>query len=97
VCAQVSRLIVELAGAGQADLGIMLDAGYVERLLAYARSVAHYPTAMKEFSWRNGWFHGITRQQLQSGQSDPMPMHTALLTDVGAVQKVFTLDVGGVH
>jgi hypothetical protein len=24
------------------------------RLLAYARSVAHFPTAVKEFSWRNG-------------------------------------------
>ena len=93
----MGQLIRELASSGQADLGIVLDAGYVERLLAYARSVAHFPTAIKEFAWRNGWFHGITRQQLQSGQDDPMPMHTALLMDVGAVQKVFTLDVGGLN
>lgn len=45
--AEVSRLISELASAGSAELGIKLDDGCVERLLAYGRSVAHFPTAVK--------------------------------------------------
>ncbi len=45
--AEVSRLISELASAGSAALGIKLDDGCVERLLAYGRSVAHFPTAVK--------------------------------------------------
>lgn len=45
---QVSQLITELAAAGQAALGVDLDEGTVPRLQAYARSVAHFPTAVKE-------------------------------------------------
>ncbi|CAD7696874.1 unnamed protein product [Ostreobium quekettii] len=41
-------LINELAAAGCKALGISLGDGMVERLCAYARSVAHYPTAIKE-------------------------------------------------
>ena len=45
---QVSLLISELAASGQAELGIQLDEGTVERLLAYSPSVADFPTAVKE-------------------------------------------------
>lgn len=83
-CHQVSRLIMELAVAGQAELGITLDAGYVERLLAYARSVSHFPTALKEFPWRNGWFQGISRRYVDEGKPDPMPQHSALLAELNA-------------
>jgi hypothetical protein len=46
--AQLKGLIDELAAAGAAELGTTLDAGLVERLCAYSRSVAHFPTAIKE-------------------------------------------------
>ena len=81
---QVSKLITELAASGQAELGITLDTGYVERLLAYARSVAHFPTALKEFPWRNGWFQGISRRSVEAGKPDPMPLHSALLAELNA-------------
>lgn len=45
---QVSLLINELAKSGEAELGIELDGGVLERLLAYSRSVADFPTAVKE-------------------------------------------------
>ena len=45
---QVSALIEELAAGGSKELGVSLDSGVLERLLAYARSVAHFPTAIKE-------------------------------------------------
>ena len=82
---EVSALFAELAAAGSRELGVALDGGVVERLNAYSRSVAHFPTAVKEFQWRNGWFHGISQRALAAGQADPMPMHSALLKEVGAV------------
>ena len=47
---QLSTLIGELASAGEAELGVQLDDGVLERLLAYSRSVASFPTAVKEVS-----------------------------------------------
>ncbi|GAX84199.1 hypothetical protein CEUSTIGMA_g11622.t1 [Chlamydomonas eustigma] len=82
---EVSSLIRELAAAGQQELGVELDEGYVERLLAYARSVAHFPTAVKEFPWRNGWFYNISKKQAGQGLPDPMPTHSRLLEEVKAV------------
>lgn len=41
-------MIEELAAAGSDALGITLEAGTVPRLLAYARSVSGFPTAVKE-------------------------------------------------
>lgn len=45
---QVESLIKELASAGSDALGIQLDEGTIPRLCAYAKSVSHYPTAVKE-------------------------------------------------
>ena len=36
------------------ECGVMFKEGAVDRLLAYARAVSHFPTAVKEFEWRNG-------------------------------------------
>jgi hypothetical protein len=82
---EVSELIEELAAAGADALGVQLDSGVVERLNAYARSVAHFPTAVKEFEWRNGYFYNLTQQALQQGRPDPCPKHTALLKEVKAI------------
>lgn len=48
-------------------------------------AVAHFPTAVKEFPWRNGWFYGLTQAAAAAGQPDPCPTHTAWLKEVGAV------------
>eukprot|EP00983_Pelagomonas_calceolata_P071680 1151362-Pelagomonas_calceolata.AAC.10 len=45
---QACSLISELAEGGARELDIALAPGAVERLLAYSRSVAHFPTAIKE-------------------------------------------------
>ena len=47
---QLSTLISELAASGEAELKVQLDEGVMERLLAYSRSVASFPTAVKEVS-----------------------------------------------
>jgi len=51
-----------------------------QRLLAYARSVAHFPTALKEFDWRNKYFLDLTRARAAKGLPDLTPMHTDLLS-----------------
>jgi hypothetical protein len=47
---QVSSLIAELASAAGAERGLIFDEGIEERLCAYSRAVAHFPTAVKEAS-----------------------------------------------
>ena len=41
---------------------------------------------MKEFEWRNGFFCGISERELAAGRLDPFPTHTALMTQVGALE-----------
>ena len=83
---ELRGLVGEMCAAGEAALGVKLDAGVFERLTAYGRSVAHFPTAVKEFEWRNGWFYDLTQAALAAGQPDPMPLHTAGLKQLGVIQ-----------
>ena len=71
----ISALILQLAAAVTKDTGLALEDGIVERSCAYTRSVAHFPTALKEFSWRNYYFYDISKRADQ----DPCPLHTEML------------------
>jgi len=82
---QVSGLFAELAEGGAAELGVTLDDGTVARLLAYSRSVAHFPTAVKEFEWRNGWFWKISEREMAAGNADPFPTHSKMLKAQGVI------------
>jgi hypothetical protein len=80
----VDLIILELAAAGEKELGVKLNAGLVDRLCAYADSVAHFPTALKEFDFRNGWFlENCTMKALKQGLEDPCPTHTQWLAEAG--------------
>lgn len=50
------------------------------------RSVAYYPAAVKEFSWRNGFFWDISEKARKEGKEDPCPLHTKLLRQVADEQ-----------
>ena len=82
---QMRALVAELCAAGEAELSVSLPEGAYERLMAYGRSVSHFPTAIKEFEWRNGWFYDITKAALASGKPDPCPLHTAGLKELGVI------------
>ena len=82
---EVVALITELMAGSEAECGVQFKAGAVERLLAYARAVAHFPTAVKELEWRNGFFHTISVRAMNQERPDPFPTHTAILKKVGAV------------
>eukprot|EP00249_Psilotum_nudum_P015695 c25472_g1_i2 orf=467-1465(-) len=84
-CDEVLKLVRELAAASSAEKGVTFDPGLEERLCAYARSIAHFPTALKEFEWRNGWFYSLSQKAIASGMHDPFPLHTAWLKEVGAI------------
>ncbi|XP_058113988.1 uncharacterized protein LOC131256904 isoform X2 [Magnolia sinica] len=82
---EVVSLIAELASAAAAEYGIVFDDAMDERLCAYSRAVAHFPTAVKEFKWRNGWFYSLTQKAIAEGKPDPCPLHTAWLQELKVV------------
>lgn len=83
--AEVLALIRELKSACESQLGVSFQEGTEARLCAYTRSVAHFPTAVKEFKWRNGFFWDLSQAARTKGEADPCPTHSALLQQVGAV------------
>ena len=90
--AEVVELIEELLEGGAVEKGVKFEPGSVERLCAYARPVAHFPTAVKEFEWRNGFFYGISQEAITAGdRPDPFPKHTALLKRALAPSELITL------
>jgi len=80
--AELSELVEQLLVAASAKGGVTFESGAVERLRAYARSVAHFPTAVKEPEWRNGWFLDFSTAELAAGRPDPAPLHTELMGKV---------------
>ena len=81
---EVRALIQELAdGTSKVDGSVTFGADVADRLCAYARSVAHFPTAVKEFEWRNGYFYGISKSAGED--AEPFPTHTKWLAEVGAI------------
>eukprot|EP00208_Stichococcus_sp_RCC1054_P003526 CAMPEP_0206148900 /NCGR_PEP_ID=MMETSP1473-20131121/37492_1 /ASSEMBLY_ACC=CAM_ASM_001109 /TAXON_ID=1461547 /ORGANISM="Stichococcus sp, Strain RCC1054" /LENGTH=389 /DNA_ID=CAMNT_0053546333 /DNA_START=329 /DNA_END=1499 /DNA_ORIENTATION=+ len=79
---EVKELVEELGRGGAEALGVQLDGGLVPRLMLYSAAVAGFPTAVKEFEWRNGWFYDQTKAALKEGRPDPYPLHTAALAAV---------------
>ncbi|CAA7398651.1 unnamed protein product [Spirodela intermedia] len=82
---EVGSLIAELAAAAAEEKGLTFEEGMEERLCAYSRAVAHFPTAVKEFKWRNGWFYALTQKAAAEGRSDPCPLHSAWLKELNVV------------
>lgn len=54
---KVVKLIEELTRAAEIYKNVSFDNGVVERLLAYARSVSNYPTAVKEVEKSTFFYH----------------------------------------
>ncbi|GAB5353872.1 hypothetical protein AAMO2058_000071400 [Amorphochlora amoebiformis] len=78
---EVTALINEMAAAVP---DVEFEPQLPERLLAYARSVAHFPTAVKEFEWRNGFFNNLSKQAYKKGiMKDPLPLHSYYLNVLG--------------
>ena len=83
--AEVKELINEMAIAASSETGLKFPSDLADKLCAYARSVAHFPTALKEFEWRNGWFVDISLKAISELKKDPLPKHTEIMM----AQKLF--------
>ncbi|CAJ1974795.1 unnamed protein product [Sphenostylis stenocarpa] len=82
---ELSSLITELASAAASDKGLTFEEAMEERLCAYSRAVAHFPTAVKEFKWRNGWFYSLSEKAMAQGKPDPCPLHSQWLKELRIV------------
>lgn len=82
---QRNGLIDEMVAAGSKKVGVTLQPGTADRLAAYAASVADFPTGVKEFEWRNGWFYDISKEAMEAGEEDPMPFHNEALKTLGVL------------
>merc|ERR1711907_573955 len=80
---EVRELIEQLDSAASKATGISFPEGLADRLCSYSKSVAHFPTALKEFEWRNGYFTGLTLDSVSKLQSDPCPAHTEIMISEG--------------
>ena len=80
---EVRGVIHELGVAASGEAKVTFPVGLEDRLCAYARSVSHFPTALKEFEWRNGWFADITLKAVSEQKDDPCPLHTSILSSQG--------------
>ena len=78
---ETKELITELCAMLRGTLGVPLMSGVEQRLIDYGKSVASFPTGLKEFMWRNGWFYGKTKLAKKNGFPDPCPIHTDYLED----------------
>ncbi|QCE15099.1 hypothetical protein DEO72_LG11g2107 [Vigna unguiculata] len=82
---ELSSLIAELASAAASEKGLTFEEAMEERLCAYSRAVAHFPTAVKEFKWRNGWFYSLSEKAIAQGNTDPCPLHSQWLKELKIV------------
>ncbi|KAL5185152.1 hypothetical protein HKD37_17G048719 [Glycine soja] len=57
---ELSSLITELESAASSEKGLTFEEAMEECLCAYSRAIAHFPTVVKEFKWRNGWFYSLS-------------------------------------
>ena len=73
------QMVSEMQAAIADKEGVTFEDKCPERLCAYARTVAHFPTALKEFDWRNKYFLDLTRAREAEGKDDLTPLHTKLL------------------
>mmetsp|Transcript_6050 Transcript_6050/g.10752 ORF Transcript_6050/g.10752 Transcript_6050/m.10752 type:complete len:342 (-) Transcript_6050:1650-2675(-) len=78
---EVADLVQEMAMMARSTARVALAGGTLDRVLAYCRSVPDFPTALKEFEWRNGYFYEFSLLARKKGIDDPMPIHTDYLED----------------
>eukprot|EP00188_Purpureofilum_apyrenoidigerum_P002494 Plantae.Rhodophyta-Purpureofilum_apyrenoidigerum.ctg25538.p1 GENE.Plantae.Rhodophyta-Purpureofilum_apyrenoidigerum.ctg25538~~Plantae.Rhodophyta-Purpureofilum_apyrenoidigerum.ctg25538.p1 ORF type:complete len:330 (+),score=74.01 Plantae.Rhodophyta-Purpureofilum_apyrenoidigerum.ctg25538:183-1172(+) len=78
---EVGEMVGEMALMLRTTLATVLFPELESRLCAYSRVVKDFPTGLKEFEWRNGFFYNFTKLAKDRGFPDPTPMHTNYLED----------------
>lgn len=73
---EVTELAVEMATMIRYSLTVGMLPDIEQRMLTYGTSIKDFPTAFKEFKWRNGFFLDHSLLAKKNGFPDPTPMHT---------------------
>lgn len=77
--ASLTELVSELWAVGSPQFGVEAPVDYVvEQLVDYSGSIPDYRASVKEWPYRNGWFHAAATE---AGVT--MPIHDALLQAQG--------------
>lgn len=78
---ELTEMVSEMGNMIRTTLAIAVFPNQVERLNAYSRVIPQFPTALKEFKWRNGFFYDFSMLARKNGFGDYTPMHTAYLEE----------------
>lgn len=73
---EVTELATEMAQMVRFTLTVGMLPDIEERLLAYGHKVKDFPTALRDFEWRNGFFYDYSQLAMKNGFPDSTPMHT---------------------
>lgn len=73
---EVTEMSIELAQMVRFTLTVGMLPDIEKRMLAYGRAVKDFPTSLKEFKWRNGFFYDYSTLAMKNGFPDPTPMHS---------------------
>lgn len=76
---EVTEMSNELAQMVRFTLTVGMMPDIEKRLLAYGRAVKDFPSGLKEFKWRNGFFYDYSQLAKRNGFPDPTPMHSDYL------------------
>ena len=103
-------MVEEMMAVLQEERGVAFKAGVPERLLAYAQTVAHFPTALKELEWRNQFWLDLTRARQAAGiqhapvapsspspafRTPPLPPHLPVARTLFALARQRTCTIRG--
>jgi len=64
----VEEVVEEMRGAICSRTAILFSNGLFTRLAEYSLAVKHFPVAVKEWEWRNGYFWAISRNQVRTSR-----------------------------
>ncbi|KAK1861882.1 hypothetical protein I4F81_004461 [Pyropia yezoensis] len=77
----VDAMVTELGTMVRFTLTVGMLPRLEERQREYALTVKDFPTSLKEFEFRNGYFYKYSMLAREKGFPDPTPMHTDFLEE----------------
>jgi len=91
---EVLDMLRELNYTLRSGMAITLQAGYEERMFAYAERIGQDPCLVSNemFAYRNAHFLTMSLRGLENGWDDPCPTHTEYLM-FGKEKGMFTFDM----
>lgn len=78
---EVNQMVNEMSQMCRFTLTVGMGNNIEDRLTEYALQVKDFPTALKEFEWRNGFFQKWSTLATSKGLRDQTPLHSNYLQE----------------